>query len=472
MKKNTKIICTLGPASEGVETLEKMMVAGMNVARLNFSHGSYDHMKKLIRNVQKAAKKCGKTITLLQDLQGPKIRLGKLPNEGVRIKQGEKVILSTETKEFNEKPLTLPVQYKNLHKDVKKKDRILIDDGYLEVEVNRKERGKLYCTVKHGGLFKSNKGLNCPTATISAKTITSKDLKDLTFGLKQGIDWVALSFVKSAQDIKDLRKILEKKGYPNIKIIAKIERHEAVEEIEEIATTADGLMVARGDMGLEIAAEKVPIVQKEILRLGVMHAKPVIIATQILESMIENPRATRAEISDAANAIFDHADALMLSAETSIGKHPIRAVRTLSKVAYVTEKELQKRGHLLPNHLYMHDLPITDATCFNAALLADNINASAIVVITKTGYTAQQVLKHRPTIPVIAVTYGKKTEQQLQLVWGVNKIFIQKKKISSEKRADELISKLLLKEKIAKKGEQIVIVNAGSTNNFISTVIL
>lgn len=472
MNKKTKIVCTLGPASDEQSTLEKMLDAGMNMARLNFSHGSYDHMKKIIKNLHAASKNTGKKVALLQDLQGPKIRVGKLPEKGMNLKRGQAIILTTDGKTFNEKPLKIPVQYRNLHKDVKKGDRLLLDDGYMEIEVMRKEGRHIHCKVRIGGVLKSNKGINSPTASISAKTITSKDRKDLEFGLKQNIDYVALSFVKSADDIHELRNLLKQKGHPEVQIIAKVERHEAVKDIEAIVKATDAIMVARGDMGLEIPAEKVPVVQKEIVRLGLIYGKPVIIATQILESMIENPRATRAEISDAATAIFDHADAFMLSGETSVGKYPIRAVRTLAKVAYATEKELKKREHLLQNHLLKEDMPITDATCYNAALLAHDIRAKAIVIITRSGYTARQIMKHRPQTPVIAFTYSKKVKCQLQLVWGLNEIFVSDKNLESEEIARKIVPKTLKSMKLVKPGNEVVIVNAGRKNNFLRTIVI
>ncbi len=471
-KKNTKIVCTLGPSSDERSTLEKMIEAGMNVTRLNFSHGTYDHMKKIIRNVRAASKNASKTVALLQDLQGPKIRVGKLPDKGVLIKRGQKITLSTDGKPFREKPLTIPVQYRNLHKDIKKGDRLLLDDGYLGIEVTGKNGRHIQCKVRTGGLLKSNKGINSPTASISAKTITAKDRKDLDFGLKQGIDYVALSFVKSADDIRELRRLLKQKGHPKVQIIAKIERHEAIQDLEAIVQETDAIMVARGDLGLEIPAEKVPIVQKEMVRLGLIYGKPVIIATQILESMIVNPRATRAEISDAATAIFDHADAFMLSGETSVGKYPVRAVRTLAKVAYVTEKELRKNEHLLQNHLLTEDMPITDATCYNAALLAHDIRAKAIVIITKSGYTARQIMKHRPKTPVIAITYSDPVKRQLQLVWGMNKVFVSNKQIESEEIAKKLVPKTLHHLHLAKPGQEVVVVNAGRKNNFIRTIVV
>jgi len=471
--KNTKVVCTLGPASDEATTLQKMISAGMNVARLNFSHGSYDHMKKLIRTIRKASKAENKPVAILQDLQGPKIRVGKLPENGIELKKGKTIILHAGGKKYHAgEPPEIPVQYKNLHKDVKNGDILLLDDGYLEVEITRKKGEQLYCTVKTGGTLKSNKGINCPTASISAKTITPKDKKDLEFGLKQGIDYVALSFVRSAKDIHELRAILKKKKHENVKIISKIERHEAVKDLESIVDASDAVMVARGDLGIEVPAEQVPIIQKEIIHWALLYGKPVIVATQVLESMIQNPRATRAEISDAANAVFGHTDAIMLSAETSVGKYPVNAVRTLAKVARATEKEMKKKQFLLHNHLFEKDMPITDATCYNAALIAAEIKAKHIVIMTKSGYTAQQIMKHRPHTPVTVITPNENVRRQLQLVWGLNHIHVIKSAFKPFAKKAQTIIPLLKKECGMKNGEEIVIVNAGKRNNFITTIVL
>lgn len=467
--KNTKIVCTLGPSSDSVSVLARMIEAGMNVARLNFSHGSYEHMGKIVGNIREASRVTGKPVALLQDLQGPKIRVGDLPKEGIPLGHGETIILSTDGKPF---PAHIPIQYRQLHRDVKVGDSILLDDGYMEVMVTRVQGEHIFCTVKTGGILKSHKGINCPTASISAKTITPKDIEDLKFGLKMGIDYLALSFVKSAEDIEELRRLLVQHHHPEVQIIAKIERHEAIKNLKAIAQAADGLMVARGDLGIEIAAEQVPIVQKEIVRYGLLYGKPVIIATQILESMIQNPRATRAEISDAATAIFDHADAFMLSGETSVGKYPVQAVRTLSKVAHATEHELRKKEYLLVNPFHNVDMPISDATCCNAARIAEDIRAEAIVVITKGGYTARQITKHRPRTPIIAVTHDERVKRQLELVWGINIILLTKQHLGSDLTAARALQNLLKKNNLVESGKEVVIVNAGKRNNFITTVVL
>ena len=464
MKRKTKIVCTLGPSTDSVTEIERLLEAGMNVARLNFSHGSYEYMEKILKNLKEACLKTGKSVAILQDLQGPKIRLGKLPEKGIPVKRGEIIILSTDGKSFN--PLAgkmIPVQYRSLHKDVKSKDLILIDDGYIEVQVQKIVERKIYCKVKTSGVLKSHKGVNCPTASIKAASITAKDLADLKFGLKNEIDYVALSFVRKAEDIENLRKKLIENNHQHVQIIAKIERHEAVKNLKEIAKASDGLMVARGDLGIEIPAEQVPIVQKEIVRIGRILGKPVIIATQI-------SKATRAEISDAATAIFEHADAFMLSGETSTGRYPFKAAQTLAKVAHAVEKEIQNRIYLTPNYLFNSSLSTQDAICYNAVILADKIKARFIVILTKTGYPVCQITKYRPHTPIVVITPHELVKRQLHLVWGIEDVLISGEKISSEDEAARLISSLLKKKKLAKTDQKIVIVNIGQRHNFITTV--
>lgn len=338
MIKNTKIVCTLGPASESKEIIEKMARAGMNVARLNFSHGNYYEFAKIIQNIRAVERKLGINIAIMQDLQGPKIRVGEMPEHGIFLKKNAHIILTTRHIRGNAREI--PVKYQKLHEDVGKNDHILIDDGLIELRVERILKKDIFCKVINEGLVKSRKGINVPTASIQAHPITPKDKKDLLFGIKNNVDYVALSFVKSAKNIVELQKLILR-NHGHAKIIAKIERHEAIENMESIIREADAVMVARGDLGVEISLEKVPIEQKKIIHLANKYKKPVIIATQILKSMIENPRPTRAEISDAANAIFDHADALMLSNETAVGKYPVAATLMLSKVAVVVEHELK-----------------------------------------------------------------------------------------------------------------------------------
>ncbi len=468
-EKKTKIVCTLGPSSDSVTEIEALVKAGMNVARLNFSHGTYKHHKRMINNIRKVEKKTGKMIGIMQDLQGPKIRIGDMPEKGIKIKKGQTVILTIKNIEGHEEKdkIILPIQYKQIVKDVKKGDSIMIDDGLLEIKVEKVSKTELRTKVKVGGIVKSHKGVNVPTATISAKSITKKDREDLKWGLAHKVDYVALSFVKSKKDIHSLRNLIKKEG-KNTKIIAKIERHEAVENLKEIVLAADGIMVARGDLGIEIPAEKVPIVQKRMIKLANKYSKPVITATQVLQSMVENAIATRAEISDAANSIFDHTDAIMLSNESAVGKYPVKAATTLKKVALTVEKELQKHPEILETMDAARNSSASDPTCINACELAIDANADIIVVYTEDGYTAREIEKTRLYIPIITITPKKQIARELTLLWGLNKTIVAKIKGKCPEKTDKII-KLLKKEKLIKKNSKVVIVCNASKEKLIST---
>lgn len=467
-EKKTKIVCTIGPASEKPEILEKMIHAGMNVARLNFSHGDYPDHAKLIKNIRAVAKKLNTHIAIMQDLQGPKIRVGEMPEQGIMLKDGQEVTLTI--REIMGTQSIIPVQYRGLPKDVDEGDRILICDGLIDMKVLKKHGGDLLCKVNVGGLVKSHKGINVPTASISANPITEKDIKDLKFGLEHGVDFIALSFVKNARNISELREMI-RLHQGQAKIIAKIERHEAVDNIEEIIQEADGVMVARGDLGVEIPPEHVPLVQKRINRLANLHGKPVIIATEMMQSMIENPRPTRAEVSDVANAIFDHTDAIMLSNESAVGKYPVQATQVLSRIAVSIENELKKHQKYKANSLFTEDLPLSHATCSAAAHMATEIQAKLIVASTASGFTAEQIAKHRIYIPIIVITEDPKVVNQLQLVWGINHVYLMK--ITDYCRLEhEQIKKLLVRENLVGRGDEVVIVtNASREIKHISTIV-
>ncbi|MBI4994332.1 pyruvate kinase [Candidatus Peregrinibacteria bacterium] len=453
MENRTKIICTIGPASQNPDVLKKMISAGMDCARLNFSHGDYEQFAGIIKNVRALSKSSGRQITVIQDLQGPKIRVGDLLNKGISVKKGQKITLSI-LKEQN----TIPMQYKDLPKDVKKGNVLLIDDGLIEISVIGINSGKtkIFCIAKNDGVIKSHKGINAPFSSISASALTLKDKRDIDFGVKHDVDYIALSFVKSAKDIFELKKILRRKK-SHAKVIAKIERHEAIANLEQIIKAADAVMVARGDLGIEIPAEQVPLQQKKIIHLCNTYGKPVIVATQMLDSMITHPRATRAEISDAATAIFDHADAFMLSNETAVGNYPVEATRTLAKVATAVEKKLKNHVHLL-NLRRPEDMPITNAACLNACKLANDIHSKFIVAITRTGYTAREIAKYRPFIPIIVFTPEASVARRMSLVWDVNHCFVQ---FIHLKNPLPQIRKTLIEKKLAKKGDEIVVCNAG-----------
>lgn len=457
---NTKFVCTLGPASESKKVLEKMIRNGMDVARLNFSHGTHKNHARLIKNIREVSIKLGVPVAIMQDLQGPKIRIGAIQDEGIEVKKNQKIILACGPNTKNK----IPVQYKKLYKDVKKNDIILIDDGLIEIKVNKIKEKDIYCTVLNNGNIKKNKGINVPTATITTNPITPKDKKDLKFGLKHNVDYVALSFVMEAKNMHDLKKLI---GNKNVKIVAKIERQEAVENLEEIIEASDALMVARGDLGMEIGPEKVPIVQKKMIHLCNLAGKPVITATHMLQSMINNPQPTRAEVSDSANAIFDHSDAIMLSNETAVGKYPIRAIKVFANIANIVEKELQKHHELLPIKKPQKDE--LDALGYEVCELAEKSKAKKIIIISKTVKSVSALSKHRTYIPTIVITDNEKTRNHLALLWGVNTVIINK---SNKKLSIKDIKSIVLRELSAKKGEKIVIFYTDSKEKHIVSTVL
>src|SRR3989338_2397450 len=340
--KRKKIVCTIGPACDTVEVLLKMIAAGMNVARLNFSHGSHENHKELFNNIREAARQSGEPIAILQDLQGPKIRVGVLPDAGVALSVGSQIIFDTAVSEYTGE--AIPVDYHELHQYLKAGERLLLNDGKMETKIVSVEGTRITTSVTSGGNLTSHKGINVPDSTLTVRAMSDKDKDDACFGLSLGVDFMALSFVRNAQDILDLRTILNEEATaknisenPPIKIIAKIERREAVENIESIMEVVDGIMVARGDLGLEIPGEQVPVIQKQLTTLGIKYNKPVIVSTQMLDSMEHSPRATRAEVSDVANAVIDHTGAVMLSNESAVGQYPVETVESMSRILSETE---------------------------------------------------------------------------------------------------------------------------------------
>ncbi len=454
MENRTKIICTIGPSSQDKSVLQKMIAAGMDCVRLNFSHGTYTQFAGIIRAVRDISKNTGREVAIIQDLQGPKIRVGDIAAEGITVKAGQTIVLTTAVKDTGK----IPVQYRHLGHDVHTGDTILVDDGLIELKVQKINASKteISCHVEVGGVVKSHKGINVPTASISAHPLTPKDKRDVDFGVKHGVDYVALSFVREAKDVVELKQMLRRKK-SRAKVIAKIERHEAIKNMEAIIMAADAVMVARGDLGVEIPAEQVPLQQKKIIHLCNQYGKPVIVATQMLDSMVENPRATRAEISDAATAIFDHADALMLSNETAVGKYPVQAAHTLYKVATAVEKDLKQHRQFL--HLpKLENMPLVNATCLNASKLAQDIDAKYIVAITRSGYTAQEIAKYRPLIPLIVFTPDVHVARQMPLVWGVTHSFVQFIHLNNSLPQ---IRHTLLGSGLVKTDDEIVVCNAG-----------
>jgi len=413
--RKTKIVGTIGPASETVEKLKQLMEAGLNVARLNFSHGDFAEHGQRIKNIRQAMEETGLTIAILLDTKGPEIRTGKLKVEPIDLVEGETLILTSE--EIEGDASRVSITYPGLVDDVHPGSRILIDDGLIEVKVEKVEGTEIYTRIMNGGQLKSKKGVNVPGVAINLPGITEKDANDIRFGLEQGIDFIAASFVRKASDILEIRKILEEQNQTDVQIIAKIENQEGVDNIDEILAVADGIMVARGDLGVEVPAEDVPIYQKMMIRKCNELGKPVITATQMLDSMQRNPRPTRAEVGDVANAIFDGTDAVMLSGETAAGKYPLESVLTMARIAKRSEESLNSKDDSV--HYNQRQMTITDTISFSASRAALDLNAAAILTPTESGFTARMVSKYRPKAPIIAVTPSPKVFRKLSLVWGV-----------------------------------------------------
>ncbi|NVM56830.1 MAG: pyruvate kinase [Desulfobacterales bacterium] len=407
----TKIVCTIGPASESPEIVRALIENGMNVARLNFSHGSPGEHKEKIGIIRSVSDELGEPVAILQDLTGPKIRVGLLPDAGVKLETGQTFILTNQDVEGTSSRVS--VSYATLPEEVKEGDRILLADGLMELTVKGASRSEIYCEVITGGVLTSYKGLNLPTQTIQAPSLTEKDHADLLFGLENDIDYVALSFVKRAQDIKQVKEVIQHRG-KDTPVIAKIEKHEAVEHIDEIIEEANGIMVARGDLGVEIPLEQVPVVQKMVIEKANDRGKPVITATQMLRSMVDSPRATRAEATDVANAVLDGTDAVMLSEETAIGDYPSEAVRFMARIIKSAEDHF-------PHEKYLQRTPekqVAESVAHASCMLASYLDAYAIVAPTQSGQTARHISRFRPRQPIIALSPNRKTVQRLALFWG------------------------------------------------------
>lgn len=418
--RKTKIVCTIGPASESGEMLEKLMNAGMNVARLNFSHGSHEEHKARIDTIRKVAKRLNKTIGLLLDTKGPEIRTHNMKDGLIVLEKGKEVIVSMN--EVEGTPEKFSVTYENLINDVNIGSYILLDDGLVELQVKEinKDKGEVKCDILNTGELKNKKGVNLPGVKVNLPGITDKDADDIRFGIKENVDFIAASFVRRPSDVLDIRQILEEEK-AEITIFPKIENQEGIDNIEEILEVSDGLMVARGDMGVEIPPESVPMVQKDLIRKCNKLGKPVITATQMLDSMQRNPRATRAEASDVANAIYDGTDAVMLSGETAAGQYPEEAVKTMRNIA-VSAEAAQDYKKLLSDRTKLVETSLVNAIGVSVAHTALNLNVKAIVAATESGSTARTISKYRPHSDIIAVTPSEKTARQCAIVWGVNPV--------------------------------------------------
>jgi len=412
-RRKTKLVCTLGPATSSPEAIRGLVDAGMDVARLNFSHGSHEEHATRIEALRRIEEEVGRPVAVLQDLGGPKIRVGPIAGGSVRLEPNQRFTLTSRPVPGDDREVS--ISYAGLPGEVRAGVPVLLADGLIELEVVETTATDIHCRVLAGGTLGAHKGINLPSETLSVTAFTEKDRADLEFGIERGVDLVALSFVRSASEIADVRRIIEARG-ARIPVIAKIEKHEALERIDEILDASDGCMVARGDLGVEIALERVPLVQKSIIRRARTLGRPVITATQMLTSMVESPRPTRAEAADVANAVLDGTDAVMLSEETAVGKHPVRAVETLDRIARAVEPELPCVDALSPKD-ESPGVPgaISGAVCY----LAEALDVAAIVVPTESGTTARLVARHRPGKPILAFSPARETVHALQLSWGV-----------------------------------------------------
>ena len=465
-----KIVCTIGPASDNYETLKAMAESGMNVARLNFSHGDYDgHEKKLklIRRVERAVKK---PIAALLDTKGPEIRTGLMQNGEIMLNQGEKIILCASDEAFEGTQDKIFVNYKLLPQEVTPGQSIFIDDGALNLEVESINGDEVTCKIIVGGPLRNTKGINIPGADLTMPALSDKDKQDILWGIQHGMEYLAVSFVKTRNDILEVRRLIQEWG-GNMKILAKIETRQAVQNIEGIVDVVDGVMVARGDLGVEIPTEDVPLTQKKIIEMCRVRGKVVIVATQMLDSMIRNPRPTRAEASDVANAVLDGTDAVMLSGETAGGSYPVESVKTMRKILDRAEKEINLWGNHKnseKNPAQLEGIPVPDAVSGAAVLIARQIKAPAIISLTRSGLTARMISKHRPECPILGVTPSQQTWRELALWWGVQPVRLSEMSdinVAARESITTCVSKGLLPE-----GELVVITagvpvgRAGSTN--------
>ncbi len=449
--RKTKIVCTLGPATNSAEKISQLITAGMNVARLNFSHGSQQSHQQMIKLIRQISAELNQPVAILQDLQGPKLRVGKIKSGRVSLKPGAEIKIVTE--DIIGDATIISTSYKDLATDVQKDDLILLDDGLIRLKVLSAGTNFVNCLIVEGGILSDHKGLNLPGVRISQPSLTEKDKQDLQFGISQDVDLVAISFVRSADDVQEVKKIISQFN-KDILVIAKLEKPEAIADLENIIEKADGVMIARGDLGVEMPLEQVPILQKKIITSCRQQGKPVITATQMLESMRETSRPTRAEVSDVANAILDGTDAVMLSAETATGKYPVETVTMMHKIICATEQTLFER-HRFHVHSKQASQSIADAVSNSACDAAEQLNVKAIVAFTTSGFTARMVAKYRPQTDIIAFTSNQTVARQLSLSWGINSRYL-----DYLENTDEIIQyseKALLKYDYVKKGDLIVV---------------
>lgn len=450
--RRTKIVCTLGPSTDKEDVLRNLMKNGMNVARMNFSHGTHEEQKARLDMIKKLREELNLPVAALLDTKGPEIRIGDVEGGKLELKPGQEFTLTTEEMLGTEKKVT--ITYKELYKDVEPGDSILIDDGLIGMEVVRIDESDIVCRVKNGGFISNHKGVNVPGVELNMPFVSPKDLADIVFAVEQDYDFIAASFTRTAEDIMEIRKILQEHGGEKIHIIAKLENKQGVKNCEDILRVADGIMIARGDMGVEIPLEEVPVIQKELIRKAMHMGKPVITATQMLDSMMKNPRPTRAETSDVANAIYQGTSAIMLSGETAAGTYPIEAVQTMAKIAERTEQDIDYSREFKPRKLA--EAPdvtsaISHATCTTAA----DLKAAAIVAVSKSGRTVSRIAKYLPVCPIIGCTTDERVYRQLSLLWGVTPV-VMKEANTADELFDHAVELAEQKGLIA-RGELVVI---------------
>ncbi|HMN06115.1 MAG TPA: pyruvate kinase [Flavobacteriales bacterium] len=446
----TKIVATLGPASSSREVLREMLINGVDVCRLNFSHGKYDFYKEVVATIRSLNEELGINTAILADLQGPKLRVGEMAEGPIELKEGSELVITTDP--VKGVPGLVSTSYAQFPQDVKAGEIVLLDDGKLRLEVKHTDGKKqVTTTVLSGGMLSSNKGINLPYTKVSLPCLTPKDLEDLSFALSQGVDWIGLSFVRSARDIIELKQRIKEEG-GTARVVAKIEKPEAIQEIDEIIQETDALMVARGDLGVEMPMEQVPLLQKDIIKRCLRHNRPVIVATQMMESMIQNSTPTRAEVNDVANAVLDHADAVMLSAETSVGKYPVEVVKAMNRI--LVEMENSEEMYNVPEPpLDKGGRMISDTICMASVRMAAAIDIKAIVTMTHSGYTAFKISSMRPKAHVFAFTSNRRILTMLNLVWGVRAEYYDKTVSTDHTIAD--IKRILRSKNFVGQGDLV-----------------
>lgn len=446
--RRTKIVATLGPASSSDAVLRQLITAGLDVARLNFSHGTHEEKRELLARLRSAARELGRPVTILQDLQGPKVRVGNLPGGQVALQAGEQVALMPEA-DFSGQAHTIPIDYPHAAEEAVPGMRVLMADGLFELQFLAVDGQNLICQVLEGGVLKSRKGVNFPGLNLRLPSLTEKDLNDLAFGLEQDVDWISLSFVRNAADVRELKEVIARSGKAK-PVIAKIEKPQALEHLDAIIAEVQGIMVARGDLGVELSPERVPMVQKQIIERCNRLGKPVITATQMLESMIQEPFPTRAEASDVANAIIDGTDAVMLSGESAVGAHPVRAVEMMARIAREVEASITFRSYPPPASTVPHALSRA------ANIIEELIEPACIVLLTISGHTARTVAAERPKSPVVALTHNQRVYHALNLLWGIRPVLTSAKPDTAEELVD-LAEQVVRAERLAQPGQTIMV---------------